>query len=59
MHDLLYGAMLPSGNDASYLLAEVLGYFLFVQYEDNNRGYFSTVEIMDLTYENNTYPYVL
>ena len=26
--DLLYGAMLPSGNDAAYLLAEYVGYLL-------------------------------
>jgi D-alanyl-D-alanine carboxypeptidase (penicillin-binding protein 5/6) len=25
--DLLYGAMLPSGNDAAFLLAEVFGYW--------------------------------
>lgn len=25
--DLLYGAMLPSGNDAAFLLAEVVGYW--------------------------------
>ena len=25
--DLLYGAMLPSGNDAANLLSEVVGYF--------------------------------
>ncbi len=24
--DLLYGAMLPSGNDAAYLLSEIVGY---------------------------------
>lgn len=24
--DLLYGTMLPSGNDAAYLLAETVGY---------------------------------
>ena len=29
LEDLLYGAMLPSGNDAAYLLAEVLGLLLF------------------------------
>lgn len=29
LNDLLYGTMLPSGNDAAYLLAEVLGLLLF------------------------------
>jgi D-alanyl-D-alanine carboxypeptidase len=27
--DLLYGTMLPSGNDAAYLLSEVMGLLLF------------------------------
>ena len=31
LEDLLYGAMLPSGNDAAYLLAEVLGLLLFYE----------------------------
>jgi D-alanyl-D-alanine carboxypeptidase len=29
--DLLYGAMLPSGNDAAFLLAEVFGLLLFYE----------------------------
>ena len=32
--DLLYGAMLPSGNDAAYLLSEVLGYLVKVGVEN-------------------------
>lgn len=28
IEDLLYGAMLPSGNDAAYSLAEYIGYCL-------------------------------
>ena len=28
IYDLLYGAMLPSGNDAAYSLAEYVGYLL-------------------------------
>jgi D-alanyl-D-alanine carboxypeptidase (penicillin-binding protein 5/6) len=31
LNDLLYGTMLPSGNDAAYLLAEVLGLLLFYE----------------------------
>lgn len=31
LDDLLYGAMLPSGNDAAYLIAEVLGLLLFYE----------------------------
>ena len=29
LYDLLYGAMLPSGNDAAYLIAEVFGLLLY------------------------------
>jgi len=29
--DLFYGAMLPSGNDAAFLLAEVFGLLLFYE----------------------------
>lgn len=29
LYDLLYGSMLPSGNDAAYLIAEVFGLLLF------------------------------
>ena len=31
VHDLFYGAMLPSGNDAAYLIAEVFGLLLFYE----------------------------
>ena len=31
IYDLFYGAMLPSGNDAAYLLAEVFGLLLFYE----------------------------
>ena len=31
LFDLIYGTMLPSGNDAAYLLAEVLGLLLFYE----------------------------
>ena len=31
LSDLLYGTMLPSGNDAAYLLAEVFGLLLFYE----------------------------
>ena len=31
LYDLLYGTMLPSGNDAAYLLAEVFGLLLFYE----------------------------
>ncbi len=28
--DLLYGVMLPSGNDAAYVLAETIGFFITI-----------------------------
>jgi D-alanyl-D-alanine carboxypeptidase (penicillin-binding protein 5/6) len=31
IQDLFYGAMLPSGNDAAYLLAETFGLLLFYE----------------------------
>jgi D-alanyl-D-alanine carboxypeptidase (penicillin-binding protein 5/6) len=31
LYDLFYGTMLPSGNDAAYLLAEVFGLLLFYE----------------------------
>lgn len=31
LEDLLYGTMLPSGNDAAYLLSEVMGLLLFYE----------------------------
>jgi len=32
--DLLYGLMLPSGNDAAYVLAENIGYILKCEKKD-------------------------
>lgn len=32
LHDLLYGVMLPSGNDAAYSVAEYLGFVLMKSY---------------------------
>lgn len=31
LRDLLYGTMLPSGNDAAYTLAEVIGYLFLAE----------------------------
>ena len=51
LKDLFYGIMLPSGNDASYLLAEVIGFMIFQSKKD---PMFSTVNLheLDLTTEN-------
>ena len=35
VEDLLYGTMLPSGNDAAYLLAEYIGYLAL---ENSNKS---------------------
>jgi D-alanyl-D-alanine carboxypeptidase len=32
LYDLLYGTMLPSGNDAAYLVAEMFGLLLFYEH---------------------------
>lgn len=50
--DLLYGAMLPSGNDAAYLLSEVIGYLH--KLEGNKRQYLRNLKFLDITNENTT-----
>ena len=57
LRDLLYGAMLPSGNDAAYTLAEVIGYFSIAEQKYDSFEHFSTVEKINLT-EENTGPYL-
>jgi D-alanyl-D-alanine carboxypeptidase len=49
LKDLLYGAMLPSGNDAAYVLAEIIGFILLAAQKCENTEVFGTVEKMDLT----------
>lgn len=34
LKDLFYGIMLPSGNDAAHLLAEVLGFLIYYRKRD-------------------------
>lgn len=38
LKDLLYGTMLPSGNDAAYSLAEYIGYILSHMTHDSLRA---------------------
>ena len=45
VEDLLYGMMLPSGNDAAFLIAEIGGYL--VQKKDDSRD----VDIMSKALE--------
>ena len=47
--DLIYGAMLPSGNDAAYTLAEVIGYFAMADQRYDSSDYFSSVEKINLS----------
>ncbi len=51
LKDLFYGIMLPSGNDASYLLAEVIGFMILQSKKDPT---FNVVHLheLDLTSEN-------
>ena len=52
LDDLFYAAMLPSGNDAAYLLAEIFGFFLFA--ERKSIKCLPSVDRIDLTMESNT-----
>ena len=36
LRDVIYGAMLPSGNDAAYTLAEIIGYFSIAEQKNNS-----------------------
>lgn len=49
LKDLLYGVMLPSGNDAAYLLAEIIGFVYTASQKCENSEIFSTIEKIDLT----------
>jgi D-alanyl-D-alanine carboxypeptidase len=40
LKDLYYGALLPSGNDAAYLLSEVIGFFLLASQNKGNVQHF-------------------
>ena len=58
LEDLLYGAMLPSGNDAAYLLAEVLGLLLFYERMKPEDKEYVDIESIDITLYENTIPFV-
>lgn len=49
VRDLLYGTMLPSGNDAAFLLSEIVGYLSKIDPYD-----IKNVCNLDLTKENTT-----
>lgn len=48
LEDLLYGTMLPSGNDAAYTLAEYVGHLMMLKSKKNH----SELRHLDLTKEN-------
>ena len=58
LEDLLYGAMLPSGNDAAYLLSEVLGLLLFYERMKPEDKEYIDIESIDITLYDNTLPFV-
>jgi len=52
LSNLLYGTMLPSGNDAAFTLSEVIGYFLIAEQKCDSLDVLSKLEKIDLTSEN-------
>lgn len=54
IEDVLYGTMLPSGNDAAYTLAEYLGYFLSLKATTLKSDLECKSGILDLTRVNST-----
>jgi D-alanyl-D-alanine carboxypeptidase len=51
LKDLFYGIMLPSGNDAAHLLAEVMGYLISIT-KEGEWASFDKVKEIDLTKKN-------
>jgi D-alanyl-D-alanine carboxypeptidase len=49
LKDLLFGTMLPSGNDAAYVLAETIGFILLAAQKCESTDVFATIDKMDLT----------
>ena len=42
--------MLPSGNDAAYMLAEYVGYLMYIfKVEEKGSEYYTKIEKLDLT----------
>ena len=53
VEDLLYGTMLPSGNDAAYTLAEYIGYLLHLSQKGHHKTEaFASYRQMDLSMKN-------
>ena len=58
LDDLFYGSMLPSGNDAAFLLAEVFGLLLFYESVKPESRDYSEIESIDLTCYDSTTTFV-
>lgn len=58
LEDLLYGAMLPSGNDAAYLLSEIMGLLLFYERMKPEDKEYADIESIDITLYDNTVPFI-
>jgi len=58
LFDLFYGAMLPSGNDAAFLLAEVFGLLLFYENVKPESKLYSEIESIDLTCYDSTSTFI-
>lgn len=56
--DLLYGAMLPSGNDAAYILADVFGLLMFYKSVKPADQDYCDIESIDLTCYDSTVSFV-
>lgn len=52
LSDVLYGAMLPSGNDAALLLSEYIGYFNLI--EKKRRSFLQRAKFIDISNESAT-----
>jgi len=53
LKDLFYGIMLPSGNDAAHLLAEIIGFVMLSSKKDNLENW-EKINFIDLSKENTT-----
>lgn len=52
LRDLLFGTMLPSGNDAAFALSEVVGFFLIAEQKCDSMDVLSKLDKINLTCEN-------
>lgn len=58
IYDLFYGAMLPSGNDAAFLLAEIFGLLLFYEAMKPESKDYSEIESIDISCYDSTSTFI-